>query len=221
MDAPVFSFEDLTIFPRHFSIGGTSYPFESVRRLKGGGSKSTINFVPMEKSSNLHIELMDGSTFSYSEDSKFLKGKRHKEIQTTFGILKKATAKPRLENLAARIKQNRKVELVAPISMDFGKFIGDVEIDQVILHCNGTVESKGLIVDLKVAATSGTLWLGTESHSFGYSRQSFNPAEVVVSEHKAGRRPHKESIQFYPIDEDVDVTHTILRWFSEAENSLC
>lgn len=128
-------------------------------------------------------------------------------------LMRKATFQQRLENLAERVRKHRVVELVK----DMPPYL-----DQVLLHCNGFIESNGSKVDLKAAKKTGTLWLGTESHSLGYNKQSISPYQVVVSAYKPGRLgPHKQSITFIPVEEEVDVTHFLISWLGDGQNALC
>jgi hypothetical protein len=215
MDNPIISVDDLNVYRDHFTVGNVIYSFDSVRRLKGGKSNLTINFVPMVKSSSLSIKLLSGVDFSYEETSTFLNRKRHESLNKAYVFLRSATFNFRTAIFLSELRENGCIKV-----FDAKAFPADLvevlDLKDVILYSNGVLESNGLRVDLAVAATQGALWLGTESSSFARANCSYDPGKIVVSEHKPGRKPHEKSIVFDSYPEDFDVTQAVMKSLAEG-----
>lgn len=214
--SPLFSFENLKVYPDGFSVDGTFYPFSIVTAIKGGGTKDTINFLPIRNESNLIVRLDDGQEFTYAEEGRFLKGSRHKAIQTAYAVMRKATFNTRMARLVERLRKDKVLEVNSELDPE------NPYLRQVLLYCDGLIESHGIRINLKLAKDGGVLWCGTQTRYFPAQRYSFSPDIIVLSEFPPPRfGDPKQSITFYPIKEDVDVTQALVEWLGEKGHTLC
>jgi hypothetical protein len=205
------SFDDLVITERGLFISGKLIPLERIAKVNGSASQMSINFIPMMKDSSLHIELTDGTTFSYSEDSAYFSPIRHKQIRTAYAILRSATSQKRLDNLAAKVRRDGRV------------LLGLVDFDEkkpVYLTVRGELVSGELVVVLKIANANGGFGIGVEGRSLGLSR-SVDPDMIVASLNPAGRFTlPRGAIKFTATQEDKDAVANLLQWLAKPGNDL-
>lgn len=205
------SFDDVLITERGLFISGKLIPLEHIAKVNGSASQMSLNFIPMMKDSSLDIELTDGTTFSYSEDSAYFSPIRHKQIRTAYAILRGATSQKRLDNLAAKVRREGRV------------LLGLVDFDEkkpVHLTVRGELVSGDLVVDLKIANANGGFGIGVEGRSLGMSR-SVDPDTIVASLNPAGRFTlPRGAIKFTAIYEDKDVVASLLEWLAKPGNNL-
>lgn len=204
------SFDDVVINERGLFIAGNLIPLERIAKVDGDASQMSINFVPIMRDSTLHLELTDGTTFAYNEDSAYFSPIRHRQIRKAYAILRNATSQTRLDNLAGKVRREGRVRLGL-----HGK-----EQEPVYLTVKGELVCGDKVIDLKVAKANGGFGIGVQSRSLGMSR-SEDPNVIVASLNPAGRfRLPRDRLEFFASYEDKDAVHSLLEWLAKPGNYL-
>lgn len=204
--------DDIELYEACLLVAGRQYLLSNVKSVRGARSSSSVNFIPIDRLTTLNVWFTNNENVSVEETRLMFGGSRHKAILQMLTLLWQVTFKPRLQNLATRLRNEGSVELNRTI-------VGAG--DAVSLTKDGVVAKGARRIDLKQAKAFGTFCVGTERRSLSGSRAS-NPNEIVVSEKKGllGVTIPSDALRFYSWDEDPDIVQALLEWMAEPDNKL-
>lgn len=203
--------DDVKLYQSALSSGGKIFGLDSVKSVAGGSSSSSINYIPMDKSTWLTIRFISRDMISLREQRTYFAGGRHKAIATLYGLVRRATFQSRLNNLAAKLVREKRIEIYHPYT---GKD------EAVFLTSGGDLETATKTIGLKAAKANGMFGVGTEWRSLGFSR-GYDTNEVIVCEKKGtlGFIP-RSALRFNANEGDTDVINALLIWLADPNNAL-
>lgn len=205
----LFEFDDVKIYENGIKHGNFFHKISEIKSVDGHNSQMSVNYLPMEKSSSVTIWFKSGEKISFNESRVYLGGARHKLIRQLHAVVKQITFKERVNKFFERLMKDGRIVIHKP-------FYKKGEI--IYLTKDGYIETETKKINIKEAKTKGTFGIGTESKSFGSSKE-YNPNEIVIGDVKGrfGFIPSK-TLQFEVNCQDSDVVHSLLIWFSDIKN---
>lgn len=220
---PIASVDDLTLYKEALIYKGQIIELTDVTSVDGASVSTTVNLIPIIKSSSLIVEirggiLLGGETIVLDEERKLFGKKHHQAIANMRYHVQQATFKSRLTKLMTKLSQERRVKIYEPL-LPKKYLFGDSE-EPVYVTAEGKLTTSSRSYDLKSAKKAGTFGVGTHLKTLGLSQQ-YDSNEVVIFEEKTiiGSIP-RNALKFHVNTENYDITHTLLLWLAEPGNAI-
>ena len=199
--------DDVRLYKNVLTSGGRILSLSEVVSVTGSSSSMSYNFVPISKSTWFSVRFVSGDKIFLQEERTYFSGARHKAIAKMYGLVRRSTFQSRLNNLAAKLLREDRIEIYNPYSD---------KAETVFLTSEGVIETATKSIRLKAAKEHGMFGVGTEWQSLGLSR-GYDTEEVVICESKGtlGFIP-RGALRFNVNIENADVTNALMIWLAEG-----
>lgn len=208
-ERPIAEIKNACLFNDRLVHKGFEYLLSEVTSVNTFSHSQTFNFIPIERSTYLVIELRSGKSVTLFEGSIFFSAAKHTALKKMASLVQKHTFHFRLKPVWDTLKRAGRVGLARPTLQSPPK---------IFLTADGTVVNESNEISVRHAFNHGTLSFGTSRNALSPFTYSIDPSEIVISlDTPKGRRVPKNSICFTPNIIDKDIVHALFMWFAKGK----